>query len=146
MVAAPSSDNFLLEFASLTVALGAGVIAWLQWRAMRQQKWIELFDRRYELYRQIGAAVSECAMEGVVTESAKDTFREAAHLGPILFGKGSQYLFEKLWEASYWREDGLKPRSWPRVQPGEPAEPHHLVAGGWAELKPKMLAALERWQ
>lgn len=131
---------------SIVLALAATAIGLLQWFAMRQDKWIQLFDRRYQLYRDLGSAVAQCLQEGEIPAEAAAVFREGSHLAPILFGEKVQSSADALWHAAYWRTGKLKPKDWPKSSGGESKTPVDIVSESWDALKPQLVDALKRWR
>ena len=49
---------------SLTIAFVGAVISWLQWYLAENKLKLELFDRRYAIYRAISRHIAEILREG----------------------------------------------------------------------------------
>ena len=77
--------------ALLTPAIGVGVvaIAFLQWQTNKNRLKVELFDRRYQIYRAVKDLIDSIMVEGGVKISEKEANRF------VLAVSESQFLFDK---------------------------------------------------
>ena len=134
--------------ATVLIGLAGVAIATLQYLALRQQKWIDLFDRRFDLYRKLGAACADVAIQGGITSKSADVIKEASLLAPMLFNGRIVELTESLWLIAYHGLHGDLPpdRKGELASDGFKKEPQQLVSEHWAEIRRLLLISLRHWK
>ncbi|MBY3059436.1 hypothetical protein HF263_25700 [Rhizobium leguminosarum] len=79
------------------IAIGVGVIAYMQWRTAHQKVVLDLFDRRYRVYQLARDAVGMVARTGNSDREAELAMLEAMEASRFLFGKDVSLYLRQLY-------------------------------------------------
>lgn len=89
----PAWIQILQALLTPVIAMGVGIIAFMQWRTAHQKVMLDLFDRRMEIYRQVREAVGSVVRSGRGDDESQMAVMRAADEAMFLFGSDvSDYL------------------------------------------------------
>lgn len=130
----PAWIQVLQALLTPAIALGVGIIAFLQWRTAHQKVMLDLFDRRLEVYRQVWEAVGSVVRSGRGDGKSEMAIMQAADKAMFLFGTDVSDYLKDLSET-------LRKLEWANRQIDD--EPSPIAFGRRSELFRKVVGFYE---
>lgn len=136
--------DIVIPAASVVATLFLGIAALL---LARNQTRAALFDRRFETYRSLAAAVADVTIKGAVYDDAFAAFREVYHRAKFLYARDVAKEVETLWDHAYAAYH-LRPLPDRSRTPDEHRKAEVHMEGlhrSWVLLQPSMNKPLRLW-
>jgi hypothetical protein len=92
----------LVSIAAIIVSLVVAVVQYAQWRTANQKVVIDLYERRFKVYEQLGKAIAPVLREGEVTRTAFNEFMIGQADATFLFGDDVQAYLKELRKCFAW--------------------------------------------